>query len=331
MSDTFKHEGEQTHEDQLPPLEPTAQVPFIHRDDVATPDYWNDKLSAPSAKVPVEHQDDRLLGRITPDTQVVEEQKKGKGKIIALVAGGAALLAAGAAFLVMPKDDSDGTPAAPAPIENPTPTIGDPSDTPEPSSVDVITPEINTFENLNQAEVIREGEPTYAIQRPNGEILTVPQLRNSQDPNASGEAFLALLAAIASSDESADTLINEITSQPDTGEQAQNIEGLLSYREFVRSIADQMGAVNAPNGHLIIHAEGPVSFVSEEPGLVRLASGELHFTFSDNQTYGQFNYSSDWPDDRIDNLVFEVGESENGQIVLLGFTVDYTPTNYTPQ
>lgn len=45
--------------EDLPPLEPTADVPAIHSDKLNDPEYWNQKHQGKTAKVPREHRDDK--------------------------------------------------------------------------------------------------------------------------------------------------------------------------------------------------------------------------------------------------------------------------------
>lgn len=68
--------------EQMPPLEPTAEVPPIHSDTLNDPAYWNKKFDDESARVPREHRDDK-------------DQKSGLKKVIAGVAGTAVLAVGG--------------------------------------------------------------------------------------------------------------------------------------------------------------------------------------------------------------------------------------------
>ena len=79
MSEQYPDSNQSTgiNPEQLPPLEPTAQVPTVHSDKLNDPQYWNDKFQEKSAKVPLEHRDDRRPGMAK--------------KIIAGIAGAAVL------------------------------------------------------------------------------------------------------------------------------------------------------------------------------------------------------------------------------------------------
>lgn len=65
----------------MPPLEPTAEVPAVHSDKLNDPAYWNDKLRSKTAKVPVEHRD---------------VQKPGIAKKVIAAIAGVAVLGGGA-------------------------------------------------------------------------------------------------------------------------------------------------------------------------------------------------------------------------------------------
>lgn len=45
--------------EDLPPLEPTAEVPAVHSDKLNDPAYWSEKFEGKTAVVPKEHRDDR--------------------------------------------------------------------------------------------------------------------------------------------------------------------------------------------------------------------------------------------------------------------------------
>lgn len=45
--------------EDLPPLEPTAEVPAVHSDKLNNPAYWSEKFEGKTAVVPKEHRDDR--------------------------------------------------------------------------------------------------------------------------------------------------------------------------------------------------------------------------------------------------------------------------------
>lgn len=79
MSEQYPDSNQSTgiNPEQLPPLEPTAQVPPVHSDKLNDPQYWNDKFQEKSAKVPLEHRDDKKPGMAK--------------KIIAGIAGAAVL------------------------------------------------------------------------------------------------------------------------------------------------------------------------------------------------------------------------------------------------
>jgi len=64
MSEQYPDNNQSTgiNPEQLPSLEPTAQVPPVHSDKLNDPQYWNDKFQEKSAKVPLEHRDDKKSG-----------------------------------------------------------------------------------------------------------------------------------------------------------------------------------------------------------------------------------------------------------------------------
>jgi len=60
MSEHYPEDNQSTgiNPEQLPPLEPTAQVPPVHSDKLNDPKYWEEKFQGRSAVVPAEHRDE---------------------------------------------------------------------------------------------------------------------------------------------------------------------------------------------------------------------------------------------------------------------------------
>lgn len=172
----------------LPPLEPTAEVPAVHSDKLNDPAYWAEKYEGRTARVPREHRDDK------------HEKKAGfwtRGKV--LVAGGVAVAAAAAAGIGLTQGGDNNTeprqepgasaPATPGTNETPAPSETAPSDPETDAPVGAV--ELSAEEYTNGEQLSRG-----FVEQTNNWVMAgaTPELVENRDRSMSVDEYVQSVA-----------------------------------------------------------------------------------------------------------------------------------------
>lgn len=197
-------------------------------------------------------------------------------------------------------------------ITVPGPTTTEASSTPS-SAIEVESS--SSFGNVDVAGSIEPGEPTFTVTRANGERVTLPKLRSTDDLNEFGESAAALMACIFSPGIQGEEL-QKCLDELSTNTAVQELVLRIRQDAFVTPYVGR-GFQTENDFHVFIYdkKDSPAIFErGEDPDSIILKGGPVFLQFSDSIKWQTTDTSTgDWPTLVFSQLEFHVAEREAGQ------------------